>query len=56
MVDYRKMYALLCYAIDDVPDELNEIPAAALAAERLQKALFEAEELYITADEEPENV
>ena len=47
MADYRKMYALLCAAIDDVIDPLSEIPRAKPHVERLQAALLRAEELYI---------
>ena len=45
------MYALLCGAIDDVLDELTCIPGASSSADRLQKALLEAEELYLEAEE-----
>lgn len=48
MADYRKMYYVLCKAIDDVIDPLDQIPLAKLYAEQLQKALLEAEEIYIT--------
>ncbi len=48
MADYRKMYYLLCKAIDDVIDPLERIPLAAPYAQRLQRALLEAEELYIS--------
>ena len=47
MTDYRKMYYVLCKAIDDVIDPLDRIPLAKLYAEQLQKALLEAEEIYI---------
>lgn len=52
MVNYPKMYALLCGTIDDVLDELQAIPQAAAAAEKLQKALLDAEELFIETDEQ----
>ena len=47
MTDYRKMYYVLCKAIDDVIDPLDRIPLAKPYAEQLQKALLEAEEIYI---------
>ena len=46
MADYKKMYYILCKAIDDVIDPLNRIPHARPYAEQLQKALLEAEEIY----------
>ena len=48
MADYRKMYYVLCKAIDDVIDPLENIPLARPYAQNLQKALLEAEEIYIT--------
>ena len=48
MADYRKMYYVLCKAIDDVIDPLEGIPLARPYAQKLQKALLEAEEIYIT--------
>ena len=48
MADYRKMYYLLCKAIDDVIDPLDRIPLANPYAKQLKTALLEAEEIYIT--------
>ncbi len=48
MADYRKMYYVLCKAIDDVIDPLDRIPLAVPAARQLKAALLEAEEIYIT--------
>ena len=48
MADYKKMYYVLCKAIDDVIDPLEGIPLARSYAQKLQKALLEAEEIYIT--------
>ena len=48
MADYRKMYYVLCKAIDDVIDPLKHIPLAAPYAQQLQRALLEAEEIYIS--------
>ena len=47
MPNYEKMYAILCGAIDDVIDPLEEIPLAVPSARKLRAALEEAEELYI---------
>lgn len=58
MADYRNMYYVLCKAIDDVIDPLDRIPLAKPYAEQLQKALLEAEEIYINTTpyaEETEN-
>ena len=51
MPDYRKMYAILCGAIDDVIDPLEEIPLALPYAIKLKAALEAAEELYLSAEE-----
>ena len=47
MADYKKMYAVLCTAIDREIDTLKEIPLALASANRLESALLEAEEIYI---------
>ena len=47
MADYRKMYYVLCRAIDDVIDPLERIPLAVPYVQQLKKALLEAEEIYI---------
>ena len=47
MPDYKKMYAVLCAAIDGEIDTLKEIPLALGSASRLESALLEAEEIYI---------
>lgn len=44
---YRKMYAVLCTAIDEVIDPLEKIPLAAPQARKLREALREAEDIYI---------
>ena len=48
MADYRKMYYVLCKAIDKVIDSLEHIPLAMPYANQLKNALLEAEEIYIT--------
>ena len=51
MVDYQKMYYILCRAMDRALDVLPE--EAAEARQILQQALDEAEEKYIeTAEDE----
>lgn len=47
MPDYQKMYAILCAAVDDVIDPLEHIPLALPSAQRLRKAMLDAEEVYI---------
>ena len=51
MADYQKMYALLCGAVDDVIDPLEQIPLAIPYASVLRRALEDAEELYIETAE-----
>ena len=48
MADYRKMYALLCSAIDGVIEPLERIPLAHDAAQTLRQALLEAEDVYVS--------
>ena len=47
MPDYKKMYAVLCKAVDNAIDPLEQIPSAKQIAKSLQDALLEAEEIYI---------
>ena len=47
MTDYKKMYAILCGAVDDVIDPLEQIPLARDCVEKLKAALMEAEEIFI---------
>ena len=47
MPDYKKMYAVLCKAVDDAIDPLEQIPSAKQIAKSLQNALLKAEEIYI---------
>ena len=55
MADYKKMYCALCAAasaaLDMLPDTAENGPGRAA----LQKALEEAEELYITTADDSEN-
>lgn len=54
--NYRKMYALLCTAIDRSIDPLKRIPQAHPIADALERALLEAENVYLATapDEEKE--
>ena len=47
MIDYQKMYTILCSAIDEVIDPLEQIPLAYPEAQKLRSALLAAEEVYI---------
>ena len=47
MANYRKMYAVLCAAVDEVIDPLEKIPLAAPQAGKLREAMREAEGIYI---------
>ena len=50
--NYKKMYAILCGAIDDVIEPLRAIPEAYPQMCTLQAALLEAEEIFINTDTE----
>ena len=52
MPDYPKMYALVCAAASEAID-LIEAGDAAAAADALQRALYQAEELYVGEGEKP---
>jgi len=54
MADYQKMYAILCGAVDDVIDSLEEIPFAAASVQKLKTALLQAEEIYLKTTFSPE--
>ena len=51
MVDYAKMYYILCAAASEALDALPETPENEAARALLQTALNEAEELYIDSTE-----
>ena len=51
MVDYKKMYYILCRAASDALDVLPYTMETEEARALLQKALLEAEELYIMAQD-----
>lgn len=48
---HKKMYAILCYAASEALDALESPENTGKAKEILQNALWQAEELYITAEE-----
>ena len=56
MADYRTMYTILCVAIDGVIDPIDRIPLARAYAQTLQRALLEAEEVYISTAPEAEEM
>ena len=49
MANYRKMYTVLCAAIDEVIDPLEKIPLAAPQARKLRAAMQEAEDVSRTS-------
>ena len=52
---YRKMYAIVCAAASEAIDQIERERAPETAAHLLRTALLEAEELYISADEAPDD-
>ena len=52
MVDYQKMYYILCRAASDALDALPDTEENQAAKTLIQEALLEAEEIYISASEE----
>ncbi len=54
MADYRKMYAILCAAGSEALDLLPATAENRAGREKLQKALYEAEEVYIDSAGEEE--
>ena len=52
MVDYQKMYYILCRAASDAIDMLSEATDNQEARQLLQAALLEAEEIYVSDSEE----
>ena len=51
MIDYRKMYYILCRAAAEALDKLPETEENRKAREILSAALLEAEEIYISAED-----
>ena len=52
MVDYQKMYYILCRAVSDAIDRLPETTDNQEARQLLQAALLKAEEIYVSDSEE----
>ena len=52
MVDYAKLYAILCGAIDDELEVLGRIPLAYPSACRLRQAILQTEKLYVENTED----
>ena len=50
-MDYRKMYGILCRASSMALDLLPDTPENAVGRSLLQKALLEAEEVYLSDGE-----
>ena len=48
MVNYQKMYFILCRATSDALDKLPDTEDVRAARQLLQTALLEAEEVYIS--------
>ena len=51
MIDYRKMYHILCKAASVALDQLPNTAENAEGRETLSAALREAEEIYVSASE-----
>ena len=47
MADYKKMYAILCGAVDDAISALEPYPWSRTTMRALQNAKLQAEEVYI---------
>ena len=47
MADYKKMYTVLCGAVDEVIEPLEQIPMARSSVHVLREALLRAERIYI---------
>ena len=52
MVDYKKMYCILCAAVSEALDRLPDDPKNMMGRKCLQDALLEAEEVYVGSNEE----
>ena len=48
MADIAKMYAILCAAASEALDALPDTPENAPGRDILQKALYEAEDIYLS--------
>lgn len=50
MADYKKMYAILCSAMSDAIDSLENIPLARNAVEAMKEAMNRAEDIYLDGE------
>ena len=50
MSDYKKMYAILCSAMSDAIDSLENIPLARNAVEAMKEAMNTAEDIYLDGE------
>ena len=50
MADYKKMYAILCSAMSDAIDSLENIPLARNAVEAMKEAMNRAEDVYLDGE------
>ncbi len=53
MEKMQKMYAVLCAAASEALDLLPDTDENRSARELLQRALYEAEEIYVSEDQRP---
>ena len=51
MTDYQKMYAVLCSAVDDAITQLRSKFGKSEEADKLEKAMNEAENIYINTSD-----
>lgn len=49
MADYKKMYAILCCAMSDAIDQLEDVPSAIETCRMMRNAMRQAEEVYLQA-------
>lgn len=52
MPDYKTMYHILCAAASKALDALPEAPDNTAGRDILQRALYEAEEMYLSAKDD----
>lgn len=50
MADYKKMYAILCSAMSEAIDSLEDIPRARDAVKTMKEAMNTAEDMYLDSE------
>lgn len=50
MADYKKMYAILCSAMSEAIDSLEDIPRARDAVKTMKEAMNTAEDIYLDSE------